>query len=315
MFSIDWSDRLGLVELRQLEHFVAVAAELNFSRAARTANVVQSALSTSVGKLERELGVELFDRSRRQIALSPAGVAFLDQANEVLYAAKRAKNAVTKYRGQLAGTVEVGTLMSSGALDLPAALAHFHRSHPLVNVRLRQSAAGSAGHIAAIADGTLDLALISTPGKPNPLVEIRALCDVPLLFLCRPDHRLAARRKIRAADLADEHLIQFEIGWGVRRLVDEALAQAGVTTATAYEVADYAIAAGLTRNGLGTTVMPAPDAHRFDDLRAIPFSPTLMWTLYLASATEGNRSPAAHGLAEDLDLFVGPLLPQVKVRA
>lgn len=286
------------MELRQLEHFVAVAVELNFSRAARRAHVVQSALSSSVAKLEAELGVQLFDRSRRQITLSPAGSAFLDQANEVLFAAKRAKNAMTKYRGQLAGTVEVGTLMSSGALDLPAALAHFHRSHPLVNVRLRQSAAGSAGHISAIADGTLDLALISTPGRPNPLVEIRPLCDVPLLFLCRPDHRLAEHAAVRPSDLADEHLIQFETGWGVRRLLDRALAD--VTVVTAYEVADYAIAAGLTRNRLGTTVMPAPDALRFEDLRAIPLSPNVNWTLYLASATEQNRSPAADSLAEDL---------------
>lgn len=288
------------MELRQLEHFVAVAVELNFSRAARRAHVVQSALSASVAKLEAELGVQLFDRSRRQIALSPAGVAFLDHANEVLFAAKRAKNMMSKFRGELAGTVELGTLMSSGALDLPAALARFHNSHPLVNVRLRQNAAGSAGHIAAIADGTLDLALISTPGRTNPLVEIRPLCDVPLVFLCRPDHRLAGHAAISPVDLADEPLIQFETGWGVRRLLDRALTQAGVSAMTAYEVADYVIAAGLTRNGLGTTVMPAPDAKRFDGLRTIPLSPDVRWTMYLASATPQNRSPAADSLAEDL---------------
>lgn len=288
------------MELRQLEHFVAVASELNFSRAARRVHVVQSALSSSVAKLEAELGVQLFDRSRRQIALSPAGVAFLDHASEVLVAAKRAKNTMTKYRGELAGTVDVGTLMSSGALDLPATLARFHHSHPLVNVRLRQSAAGSAGHVAAIADGTLDLALISTPGPPNPLVDVRPLRSVPLLFVCRPDHRLASRSTVSPVDLADEHLIQFEAGWGVRRLLDQALTQAGVTAMTAYEVADYAIAAGLTRHGLGTTVMPAPDTQRFDDLRAIPLSPNVMWTLYLASAVEPNRSPAADSLASDL---------------
>jgi hypothetical protein len=61
------------VELRQLEYFIAVATEMNFSRAAQQAHVVQSALSTSVAKLEKELGVELFDRSRQQIRITPAG--------------------------------------------------------------------------------------------------------------------------------------------------------------------------------------------------------------------------------------------------
>lgn len=288
------------MELRQLEYFIAVAVELNFSRAAQRVHVVQSALSASVSKLENELGVQLFDRSRRQIALTPAGAAFLDEAYEVLYAAKRAKNAVTEYQGQLAGTVEVGTLMSSGALDLPAALGQFHRTHPLVNVRLRQSAAGSAGHVSAIADGTLDLALISTPGRPTPLVEVRPLDREPMMFVCRPDHPLANRPRVRLADLANEHLIQFAAGWGVRRLLDHAFAAAGITVAAAYEVADYSIAAGLTRHQLGTTIMPATDARRFADLHSVAVAPAVIWTLYLASAGPKHRSPAAASLADAL---------------
>lgn len=68
------------MELRQLEYFIAVAAELNFSRAAQQIHVVQSALSAAVAKLEKELGVALFDRSKRQIVLTAAGEVFLDQA-------------------------------------------------------------------------------------------------------------------------------------------------------------------------------------------------------------------------------------------
>ena len=73
------------VELRHLEYFVAVAAELNFSRAAKRIHVVQSALSASVSRLEKELGVELFDRSKRQITLTAAGEVFLEHAREVLH--------------------------------------------------------------------------------------------------------------------------------------------------------------------------------------------------------------------------------------
>src|SRR6202161_755496 len=113
------------MELRQLEYFVAVAAELNFSRTAQRIHVVQSALSASVGRLEKELGTKLFDRSKRQIALTAAGEVFLGHAREVIHAVQQARSSVDDYRDQLTGTVTLGTLMSWGTLDLPAALAEF----------------------------------------------------------------------------------------------------------------------------------------------------------------------------------------------
>ena len=79
-FTIAIRDRVISVELRHLDYFVAVAAELNFSRAAQRIHVVQSALSASVSRLEKELGVELFDRSKRQITLTAAGEVFLERA-------------------------------------------------------------------------------------------------------------------------------------------------------------------------------------------------------------------------------------------
>src|SRR6202041_4217343 len=107
-------DRMLTVELRHLDYFVAVAAELNFSRAAERIHVVQSALSAAVGRLEKELGVELFDRTKRQIALTPAGEGFLDHAREVKLAAPRAQSSTEEYRGQLMRTVTLGALMTWG---------------------------------------------------------------------------------------------------------------------------------------------------------------------------------------------------------
>ena len=171
-------DRMIAVELRHLEYFVAVAAdstytspvaaELNFSRAAQRIHVVQSALSASVGNLEKELGVELFDRSKRQITLTAAGEVFLEHAREVIHTAHRARTSVDAFRDQLSGTVTLGTLMSWGTLDLPAALEEFRLSNPLITVRLRQSLTGSAGHLTAIADGQMDLALVSITSPRFP---------------------------------------------------------------------------------------------------------------------------------------------------
>src|ERR1700733_12722346 len=167
------------MELRQLEYFIAVAAELNFSRAAQRIHVVQSALSASVGRLEKELGTKLFDRSKRQIALTAAGEVFLGDAREVIHAVQQARSSVDDYRDQLTGTVTLGTLMSWGTLDLPAALAEFRQLHPLVTVRLRQSMSGSAGHLDAIADGKMDLALVSIPSSSSSLLAFRQLMEEP----------------------------------------------------------------------------------------------------------------------------------------
>jgi DNA-binding transcriptional LysR family regulator len=117
------------VELRQIEHFIAVAGEMSFTRAAERAHVVQSALSTSIAKLERELGVELFDRSRQRISLTAAGEAFRSHAYEVLHAARAAAESAGQFRGSLMGTVEFGSLISYGPVDVGGALGDFHRAH------------------------------------------------------------------------------------------------------------------------------------------------------------------------------------------
>jgi DNA-binding transcriptional LysR family regulator len=288
------------MELRQLEYYVAVAEELSFSRGARRVHVVQSAVSTAVAKLERELDVVLLNRSKPRVGLTSAGAAFLAEARATLNAARQAKESVVGFHGQLSGSVDVGTLMSTGPIDLPEALGRFHRAHPLVSVRLRQNVAGSAGHLAAIADGSLDIALVAVPDKPPASVELCPLAEEPLVFLCRPDHHLAGADPVVLTQLAGEVFVQFAPGWGVRHRVDRALADAGIDPAAPYEVADYATAAGLIHHRLGTTLMPRTAAAEFPELRAVPVTPELTWQLYLATAAGARLSPAATALAHTL---------------
>jgi DNA-binding transcriptional LysR family regulator len=288
------------VELRHLEHFIAVAGELNFSRAAQRIHVVQSALSASVAKLEKELGVALFDRTKRQIVLTAAGEVFLQHAREVIHAAQRARSGIDDYRDQLTGTVTLGTLMSWGALNLPAALAQFRRLNPMVTVRLRQSLTGSAGHLAAIADGQMDLALVSISMPPSPLVALRELTAEPMVFVCESSHPLAGRARVQLTDLTAEDLIQFPTGWGIRQRLDAAFATMAAHPVSGYEVADYAIAAELIRHRLATAVLPVSAANRFLDLRTITLHPPLTWTLSIASAAPQYVSRAATTLADTL---------------
>jgi DNA-binding transcriptional LysR family regulator len=288
------------VELRHLDYFVAVAAELNFSRAAQRIHVVQSALSAAVSRLEKELDVELFDRSKRQIALTPAGEVFLQHAREVIHTAHRARTSVDAFREQLTGTVTLGTLMSWGTLDLAAALEEFRRSNPLLTVRLRQSLTGSAGHLTAIVDGQMDLALVSITSTESQLVALRELMREPMVFVCESSHPLADRARVQLTDFAGHDFINFPLGWGIRQRLDAGFAAAGVHPISAYEVADYAITAELIRHRLATTILPTSVANRFPDLRTVPLHPSITWTLSIAYAASQQASPAINALIDTL---------------
>jgi len=138
---------------------VVVAEELSFTRASRRLHVVQSGVSSAVAALERELGAVLFDRDRHTVALTDAGRALLPEARATLAAARSAAEAVAEATTGLRGTLSVGMMISTGSVDVPAALGRFHETYPGVLVRLRVLPGGSADLARAVADGTLDLAL------------------------------------------------------------------------------------------------------------------------------------------------------------
>jgi DNA-binding transcriptional LysR family regulator len=298
------------VELRQLEHFVAVAGELSFTRAAGRVHVVQSALSTSVAKLERELGVELFDRTRQRITLTPAGEDFLAHAREVLLTARSAAESVAAYRGHLSGNIDFGSLISYGPMDVPRALGDFHRAHPHVRLRLRLSQAGAWPYLAAVVDGSLDLALVSAPNRPPPQLDMRLLFEEPMVFVCRADHPQARRKRLDLGDVAGEDLVGFPPEFGLRRLMDSAFDAAGVAARTQYELpAGFGAIADLVSHGLGTAFMPASEARRFRGLRSVDLAHRVMWRVYLAVPPPQRISPAAAALAEMLADVAGRIRP------
>lgn len=294
-------DRVTVVELRQVEHFVAVAGELSFTRAAERAHVVQSALSTSVAKLERELGVELFDRTRQQICLTAAGERFRTHAYELLRVSRAAAESVTGFRGELSGTVEFGSLISFGPMDVAGALGAFHREHPFVRLRLRLSQSGASAYLAALVEGSLDVALISVPERFPPQLDMRLLFEEPMVFVCRNDHPLATNESVSLRDVAGDDLVGFPPGFGLRRLMDNAVHAAGMLPRTQYEVpTGFAEIAALVRSGLGVTFMPVSEAARFGELRALELVDPVLWQVYLAAPPADKLTRAAARLADVL---------------
>jgi len=296
------------VELRHLQYFVAVAEELSFTRASRRLHVVQSGVSSAIQSLERELGAGLFDRDRHRVALTDAGEALLPEARATLAAARAAADAVSEARGGLRGTLTIGTMLSTGRVDLPALLGQFHGEHPGVVVRLRLAAGGAAELAREVAGGRLDLAVLALTGRPPAGLTLQPLTEEPLLLACPPGHPLAGEPAVTLDRLAGEPFIDFPPGWGNRTVVDRAFAAAGLDRQVLFEVADYAAATGLVRHGLGIAFLPSSAPVDIADLGRPRLSPRpLLWRLRVATPSGRRPSAAARAfLAALAEAVPGP---------
>ncbi|SON53928.1 HTH-type transcriptional regulator GltC [Hartmannibacter diazotrophicus] len=292
------------MELRHLQHFIAVAEERHFTRAAQRVHIVQSALSSSIRSLEDELQAKLFVRSTRQVQLTPAGQAFLEKAREAMRAIDTARDIVADVEGLRSGSLAIGTVHSLPAfLDLPSLIARFHATHPGVEVRLRQGDA--PGLLEQLRTGRLDLAFLPLLDPPDNIVTGIVACE-DLAVVTAPGHPLAGRKDITLADLARHSFVDFDIGWGTRPLVDRAFAQAGITRRTAFEVTDLETLVDLVAKGLGIALLPDALAEtRRPKIAIAELGPEICWELVVAHTGDETtgRLPVNGAARAFLDLL------------
>ncbi|QGN58835.1 LysR family transcriptional regulator [Nostocoides sp. HKS02] len=239
------------MELRHLEHFLAVAEERSFTRAAARLHLVQSALSVSVRSLERELGSQLFDRTTHSVQLTDAGTALVVEARRTLAAAEAARDAVAAVKGGLRGSVHVGIMHSLALIDLAALLTRYHREYPDVRLVPRPAQGGSADLARDVQAGKLDLALASLPTGHPKGVNLRTLASEEMLLACPPGHPLARRRRIALTELDGETFVDNPPGWGTRVSVDRLFAESGLQREITVEVGDIPTVSELVRSGFG----------------------------------------------------------------
>lgn len=290
------------MELRQLEHFVAVAEERHFTRAARRVNIVQSGLSASIRALERELGTSLFVRSTRQVELTEAGRALLVEARRTLCAAESAREAVRAVDGLVRGTLTLGILQRFAAtMDLPATLGRFRAEHPGVQIRLVQG--GSAFLMDGVREGRLDLAVLGLVDRAPANVTTHVLARDPLVLAFPPGHPMARRTELALSALAGEAFVDFRPGWGLRTLADRSFAAAHVHRNTVCEVNDGPTLLDLVAHGLGIALVPHSASSYEADVRFVRPRPRVAtWDVAVAHLGERPDGAAARAM---LDALVG----------
>jgi DNA-binding transcriptional LysR family regulator len=291
----------GLVELRHLEYFLAVAENRSFTEAAKRLHVVQSGVSATIKALERELGAELFVRGPAGVTLTPAGEELRPRARETLDAARAAKDAVNATRGSVRGTVTVGTLTRINVIDLPTLLVDLHARHPDVSVHLRAASAGSDGLLRQLRDGDLDVAFLVFTGPPPADLHARLAAAVPLLLVVPTDHPLAQRDSVALAELAGMSFVDSPLGYGTRTVIDNAFAAAGIERTVTVEVADLGTAATYIRNGLGISLLSWTILDDIDDsglatVRIADYD--LEWRLFVTTSALRPTSAATRALLD-----------------
>lgn len=286
------------MELRHLEHFLAVAEEQSFTRAAARVHLVQSALSVSVRSLERELGAPLFERTTHSVRLTDAGSALISEARRTLAAADGARDAVAAVRGGMRGTVSVGIMHGSALFDLASVLTRYHRNYPDVRLVPRPARGGSAEHVRDVAEGKLDLAFASLPTDRPKGLHVRTLASEEMLLACPPDHRLAKRRRIAFSELDGETFIEYPPGWGTRVSVDRLFAEAGLRRDIAVEVGDIPTVGQLVRAGFGLAFISPSTLSDVRHLLLRRVRPHPEFSVSLVTSANGPTSAAARALID-----------------
>ncbi|MBB5122385.1 LysR family transcriptional regulator [Streptomyces eurocidicus] len=289
------------MELRHLEHFVAVAEEQHFTHAAERLRVAQSGVSASVRALERELGAELFLRTTRRVGLTDAGRALLVEARRTLACAAAAREAVAAVQGLMGGKLSVGTEQCMGTVDAAALLAAFHSRHPQVEIHMEQ--AGSGRLLEQVRRGELDVAFVVHDGSHEG-VRLRGVAAEPLMLLCRADHPLAGvGGPVPPAQLGGEVFVDLHPDWGARRAADLAFADAGVARKVALQVNDVYTLLDLVSRGLGAAVVPRPVTFKEQarGLSSVPLDSPTSWQVAVAVPAAGQPTAAARALLAMLE--------------
>ncbi len=281
------------MELRQLRYVIGISEAGSLLAASRALHVVQPALSHQVALLERELGTPLFVRSHRGMSLTPAGRAFVQHARVVLQDVERLRSSVGEADSQIGGPVVLGLPTTVALVATLPILGEVLARHPGVQLKLIESHSGFLGEW--LQAGRLDAAFLFA-GASRPGLAERELLEERLVFVSRPETAPASRRlSLRA--LCQRPLVLPAKDHGLRRIVDDACAQAGLSLTLLAEIDSLPNIKKAVEAGMAATILsPGAVSDEVKDGRlavAQIGSPTLMRRVVASHSLTRPMSAAA----------------------
>ncbi|MBX5469516.1 MAG: LysR family transcriptional regulator [Thermoleophilaceae bacterium] len=299
-----------MLDVRRMRVLREVALRGSFSAAAEALSYTQSAVSQQIAALERECGAKLVQRGARGIRLTQAGEVLVRHADAVLAQLADAQAELDAIAGLRGGRLSLATFPSAGASLLPVAVSLFREAHPAVELTMIEAEPQDSLPLVKAAE--IDLALVYEPNLAGEEafagLDRRQLLEDPLYAVLPAHHPLAARAKVRVADLASEPFVNPSPNHcGSFDLLLRAAQRAGFEPRIAFQTDDYVAIQGLVAAGVGVALIPALGlAPVRDDLVVRPLADMkLHRTICCCSLPSAERSPAAAAMLEMLTQAVG----------
>ncbi|GCE28336.1 LysR family transcriptional regulator [Dictyobacter alpinus] len=221
------------------------------TKAAEELSIAQPSLSKTIRRLEKEVGVPLFDRQERSLQLNQFGKAFLEHVEAIFYELEEGQRKVRDMAGLEQGEV---SLIATSLPWIPDLLQHFKALHPSIRFRLSQCPLTQISQ--QLETGAYDFGFLSTP-LVKPGIQWRTLLTEEIFLVVPSTHRLAGQKHIALREVAHEAVVIEKVGSGLRDLIDTFCQQAGITLSIPYEIDEPATLYGFVKAGLGVGFTPA----------------------------------------------------------
>lgn len=257
------------MDIRQLEYFQRVSKLNSITRAAEQMHVSQSTVTLAIQKLEDELDMLLFDRSQKQLSLTPEGHVFLRNVSDVLNRLNDAVAELNHYKQLQKGSLKVGVPPMIGAFLFPEILASFTKLHPQLQLTTVED--GSLNLRQAVERGELDVAIVNIVDPP-PTLEIVSLVTQPFLVCLPQNHRLAKCDTISIEDLRDDAFILFKETAYNRKLVIDECKSHGFMPNIVLASDQIETMKAVVMKGVGVCFLIEEIARNCDEIVAIPLA-------------------------------------------
>jgi DNA-binding transcriptional LysR family regulator len=281
------------MELRHLRTIAAVARHRSLTRAGEELFLTQSAVSQQIRRLEEELGVEVFRRTSRSVALTAEGRVVLGYAERVLAEVDGMQTELEELSGLLAGELRIGGVYPTGPYDLFGLLADFRAAHPGVAIHMVETTQDDV--LAALRADELDCAFAALdPDTLGDEFAATLLWEEEIVVALPAGHRLCGCERITLGELAAEDLIAYRDNSALRRRLERTMDDLGLEPRNAFVCTEMGAVRGLASKGLGVAVIPRSVAEMpGPPIELRPIGPRrLTWPIALVWRVARSQTPA-----------------------
>lgn len=242
------------MELRQLQYAIQIAIERNFSRAAEKLHIAQPSLSQQLSKLEKEIGVLLFQRSTNSVELTHAGSLFVEKSQKILDMVEQLKKEMEDISQMKKGRLVVGSMPITGSTILPFVVPVFKAAYPEIEISLVEETSSNLETLTM--NGQTDISLLSLPMREESLIY-ETLLEEEIVLAVPPRHPLTqAKEPISISQLEKEAFIALKKGQGFRKLTLDLCQNAGIVPNIVFESSNMETVQSLVAAGMGIAFVP-----------------------------------------------------------